>query len=167
MHTKPFDQAFKYLVEQDPESLLLRLGAPQPGEQELAHSAKALACIDNEVKQREMSLHFLLLGGLRYNRADLLELMGRGNMIPLEQLKESGFYQMILQEGREEGELQGIREMLCLLATHRFPGISLEADLARIHNADDLKQLGLELEPLPNTEALRQRLAQLITSGNR
>src|SRR5438128_94533 len=33
MNTKPYDQAFKFLAEQDPESLLLLLGAIEPGEQ--------------------------------------------------------------------------------------------------------------------------------------
>ena len=33
MTTKPYDQAFKFLAEQDPESLLLMLGAIEPGEE--------------------------------------------------------------------------------------------------------------------------------------
>ncbi len=32
MSTKPYDQAFKYLAEQDPETLLLLCGAIRPGE---------------------------------------------------------------------------------------------------------------------------------------
>lgn len=33
MATKPYDQAFKFIAEQDPESLLLMLGAIEPDEQ--------------------------------------------------------------------------------------------------------------------------------------
>jgi hypothetical protein len=33
MSTKPYDQAFKFLAEQDPEALLLLLGAIEPDEQ--------------------------------------------------------------------------------------------------------------------------------------
>jgi hypothetical protein len=33
MNTKPYDQAFKFLAEQDPEALLLLLGAIEPDEQ--------------------------------------------------------------------------------------------------------------------------------------
>ncbi|MGH9831422.1 MAG: hypothetical protein ACRD9Y_00320, partial [Blastocatellia bacterium] len=32
MATKPYDQAFKFLAEQDPEALLLMLGAIEPDE---------------------------------------------------------------------------------------------------------------------------------------
>ena len=108
-----------------------------------------------------MSLHFLMLGGLRYNRADLLDLIGRKSMIPLEQLKESSFYQVIeeegmkkglmkgREEGREEGELKGVKEMFSLFAASRFPGCDCEAELDRVHDIEALKQLSLELHSLP------------------
>jgi predicted transposase YdaD len=74
--------------------------------------------------QQELSLHFLLLGGLRYNREDLLELLGRKSMIPIEQLRESSFYQYILEEGRQEGHQAGhqagVRDTLRLLLERRF-----------------------------------------------
>ncbi len=49
MNTKPYDQAFKFLAEQDPEALLLMLGAIEPGEQ-----------VTIELLPREISLPALL-----------------------------------------------------------------------------------------------------------
>jgi len=83
-------------------------------------------------EQQELSLHFLLLGGLRYNREELLELLGRKSMIPIEQLRESSFYQYILEEGREEGA----RRMLRPLLEQRF-GALPDWATKRIEDADE------------------------------
>jgi predicted transposase YdaD len=79
---------------------------------ELEKSAGNLGDVVDEVERRELSLHFLLLGGLRYNKADLLELVTRESMIPLEQLRESSFYQYIVEEGLKEGVEKGLRKGL-------------------------------------------------------
>ena len=71
--------------------------------------AKLLAQIPDEDNQRELSLHFLVLGGLRYNPEEILDLIGRSSMIPLEQLKESSFYQYIVKEGLKEGREKGLK----------------------------------------------------------
>jgi predicted transposase YdaD len=98
----------------------LMKGAPE----DLELGARRLAEVSEASEQQELSLHFLLLGGLRYNREDLLELLGRKSMIPIEQLKESSFYQYILEEGRQEGHQAGhqagVRDTLRLLLEQRF-----------------------------------------------
>jgi predicted transposase YdaD len=72
------------------------------GPKELEIGAQRLGDVPDEGQRRELGLHFLLLAGLRYNRDAILELIGREGMIPLEQLKESSFYQYIAEEGRQE-----------------------------------------------------------------
>jgi hypothetical protein len=103
-------------------------------------------------------MHFLMLGGLRYNRVDLLELIGGKSMIPLEQLKESSWYQFVA----EEGKLENAREMLRMLAAKRFPGFKLGEELDRIHNLDALQRLGLEVYDLPDAETLKRRIDELV-----
>ncbi|MFQ3640593.1 MAG: DUF4351 domain-containing protein, partial [Chloracidobacterium sp.] len=54
----------------------------------------------------------LVLGGLRYDIEELIGVLGGTAMIRLEQLRESSVYQMILQEGRAEGLVQGFERGL-------------------------------------------------------
>jgi hypothetical protein len=128
------------------------------GREELEISAQRLAQVEDEGRRSEMGLHFLMLGGLRYNRVDLLELIGGKSMIPLEQLKESSFYQFILDEGR----LEDAREMLRMLAAKRFPGLKLGEELDRIHDLAALRRLGLEVSDLPDAETLKRRIDELV-----
>ena len=90
-------------------SLLPFVPLMQGGAAELEAGARALGEVADEGQRRELSLHFLLLGGLRYNREDILELVGRESMIAIEQLKESSFYQYIVEEGLREGIEKGIQ----------------------------------------------------------
>jgi hypothetical protein len=105
-----------------------------------------------------MGMHFLMLGGLRYNRVDLLELIGGKSMIPLEQLKESSWYQFVA----EEGGLKSTREMLRMLAAKRFPGLKLGEELDRIHDLSALQRLCLEVSDLPDSETLKRRIDELV-----
>ena len=89
------------------DSLLPFVPLMRGGLNELEASARRLAATGEESRKQELSLHFLLLGGLRYNPQELLDLIGRETMIPLEQLKESSFYQYIMNEGRVEGRVEG------------------------------------------------------------
>ncbi|MEP7341268.1 MAG: hypothetical protein ABI977_26295, partial [Acidobacteriota bacterium] len=94
--------------------------------EEVETGVEAVRAIRDEALRRESALHFVMLGGLRYDRFDLLEMIGRKGMISLEQLRDSSFYQFILEEGetkgialgREEGREQGREETLkSMLAT--------------------------------------------------
>jgi hypothetical protein len=73
-----------------------------------------------------------MLGGLRYNRVDLLELIGRKSMITR------------------------------TLAAKRFPGFKLGEELDRIHNLDALQRLGLEVSDLSGAETLKRRVDELV-----
>ncbi len=136
------------------------------GREELEISAQQLAQVPDESRRSEMGMHFLMLGGLRYNRVDLMELIGRKSMITLEQLKESSFYQFVVEEGRDEGRQEGglktARKMLRMLAAKRFPGLKLGEEVDRIHDLDALERLGLEVSDLPDAEALKRRIAELV-----
>lgn len=134
------------------------------GRTELEASAHALRNVTNEPLQREMALHFVMLGALRYNPVELLELIGRATMIPLEQLKESSFYQLILQEGREEERREGLKALadaFRLLAATRFPGIQLGDEVEAIRDLGKLRGLCHELEQIPDEATLHRRIAEL------
>ncbi|MFQ3583025.1 MAG: DUF4351 domain-containing protein [Chloracidobacterium sp.] len=78
----------------------------------LAKAAERLQSVTDEGQQQELQLHFLVLGGLRYDIEELIGVLGGTAMIRLEQLRESSVYQMILQEGRAEGLVQGFERGL-------------------------------------------------------
>jgi predicted transposase YdaD len=139
------------------------LMAGGPGE--LEEGAGRLRDVEDERRRREMALHFVMLGGLRYNRLDLLELVGRKGMIPLEQLRESSFYQFILDEGRKEG-LAATADMFRLLAGKRFPGIELGPEVEAVGDPEALRGLSHELDAMPDPDALRRRLAELAAGAN-
>jgi len=105
----------------------------------LEAGARRLALVPTPTRRQELSLHFLMLGGLRYNLNDLLDLIGRETMIPIEQLKESSFYQYILREGREEGRAEGRAEggasLLLGLIQRRFGDVSDDV-VQKIKRAD-------------------------------
>jgi predicted transposase YdaD len=194
------------------ESLLPFVPLMRGGQAEIEAGAARLGGIADERKQRELSLHFLVVGGLRYNREDLLDLIGRKGMIPLDQLKESSFYQFIVEEGLEEGRkkgleegreeglkegrneglkegrneglkegrneglkegrneglkegrAQGVAETLNKLVAKRFPNLNVTAEIEDIHDVSALQDLCLAVADLPDPEALRARLAQVIKS---
>jgi hypothetical protein len=79
------------------ESLLPFVPLMQGGEEELEQGARALGEIKDEIRRREVALHFVMVGSLRYRRDDLLDLMRRTNMVvPIELLRQSEMYQSIL-----------------------------------------------------------------------
>jgi len=155
------------------ESLLPFVPLMEGGQAELETGARRLGIVADERRRRDLSLHFLVLGGLRYNHEDLLDLIGRTSMIPLEQLKESSFYQFIakeglkegLQQGLQQGEIKAAAEILRLLAAKRFPELRLGAEVERIHDVAALQQLCLEINDLPDATALEQRVAELAASS--
>lgn len=172
-----------------PATEMLRLQRPallpfvplmKGGKKELNTGARRLRQVKNDAQRREMALHFILLGALRYNHADLLELVSRNAMINRELLRESSFYQAIVEEGRQEGRVQGAREgrqqglqqglqqelsdlkeLFSQLASQRFPRLRLGKDLERINDLAALRRLFLELHSLPDGATLRRRIAAL------
>ena len=141
-------------------------------EEELRASAKLLRKVKEERKQCELGLYLWVLGGLRYNPADLLDLIGRESMIPLEVLKESPTYEFLINEGKDrwkeegirEGEIKSAAETLSLLIAKRFPRMKATQKIKRIRDAALLRQLCLEVIELPDAAALRKRLDVVIKS---
>lgn len=132
------------------------------GQEELEMIARALGQVTDEPLRQRLSLHFVMVGSLRYNRDDLLDLLGRTTMVPLHILKETPFYQSIREEGREEGKREKTIEMFLKLATNRFPGLKVGDELKQIRDLAALEQLCLELDRIPDEAALRIRLSALI-----
>jgi len=89
-------------------------------------------------------------------------------------LKETPFYQSILEEGREEGRKEayeknfeeGRRRMMIKMfrefAVKRFPGLELGVELEQVCDIEALEQLCLSLDQIPDEATLRSRLAALI-----
>ncbi len=137
-------------------------------------SVRRLREIKDEQKRRDLGLHFLTLGGLRYNREDLLDLIVERGMIPFKEFRRSSFYQMILDEGREEGrtegetkgEIKGAAKTLLLLIKSRFPKLRVNQQIKRIQDAKTLENLSVELLKMKDGETLKRRLAEILKSGN-
>jgi predicted transposase YdaD len=105
------------------------------GQLELEAAAIKLRQVADERARIELAQHLVMLGGLRYNPHEILELVGRKSMILLQELRESSYYQMILAEGREKGR-QATTDLFRLLAGTRFPGIELGAELETVQDLD-------------------------------
>ena len=91
-------------------------------------------------------------------------------MIPLEQLKKHpGFYQFILEEGRQEGRQEGqqegrrqaIIEFFRQLVAKRFPSLQLGAEVEAVKHPELLELLACELNEIPDSEALQRKLSEL------
>lgn len=82
---------------------------------------------DGDVR-RELLVRFTLLGGLRYDKMELLKLVEERSMETLDDLSASSFYQFIveeglrkgLEEGLEKGEGRGETKLLRRLLERRF-----------------------------------------------
>ena len=83
-------------------------------------------------------------------------------MIPLEQLRESSFYQYILGEGRAKGEAKGEAKALRMLVAKRFPRLNIAKEIARIHDAAVLQQLFADALEVKTAAELRKCLAKYI-----
>lgn len=104
-------------------------------------------------------------------------------MISLEQLRDSSFYQFILEEGqekglvlglekglkegREEGREEAIKSMLAttadyfrLVADKRFPGIQLGHEVEAVGDPAALLRLCGEMDSIADAETLRRQLAE-------
>jgi hypothetical protein len=82
-------------------------------------------------------------------------------------LKETPFYQFIreeaFEEGFEEGERRVLIEVSRKLAAKYFPDLEIGEELEQFRDLVALEQLCLDLYHIPNADALRARLAALIT----
>jgi predicted transposase YdaD len=62
-------------------------------------------------------------------------------------LRESSTYQAILEEGRAEGRVEGLRSLLLELGTQRFgqPSAAVETELTALHDAAAIARIGQRL----------------------
>jgi predicted transposase YdaD len=151
------------------ETILPFVPLMQGGEEALLESAERLCDVQDETKRREMALHFLVLGGLRYNHVDLLELVGGTKMISLHDLRDSSIYQMILLEGQTKGLQQGTaaaEHALRRLAINRFPGIELATELSEIHDLEKMSSLVEEILQFDSAAALNSRIKEIAARKN-
>ena len=143
------------------------------GEAELEQAARALGQVADDMRKRQLALHFVVVGGLRYNKDYLYDLIGRLTMIPIHAYRESSVYQFILEEGREEGLERGLEkgkretlaDMLQRMAQRRFPDFKLGAEVERVRDLKALEDLCLDLDALPDEAALRAQLQALAVNG--
>jgi hypothetical protein len=131
------------------------------GEQLLEPCARALGKVRQRRKREALAMHFVVLGGLRYNPENLYDLIGRLTMIPIQALRESSVYQFILAEGKRET----LTEMLQRMAHNRFPGIQLGEELAQVSDLEALENLCVTLYTLPDEAALHAQLKALAANG--
>jgi predicted transposase YdaD len=92
------------------------------------------------------AVEFLTFSGLRYdkNQFNFLLEAARMRILTEEMLKESSFYQMILEEGIEKGmekATSGLRNAIREVVSSRFPGPVDLAALDQIKDIDRLQQI--------------------------
>ncbi len=135
------------------------------GEAELEQAARALGQVADDLRKRQLALHFVVVGGLRYDKDYLYDLIGRLTMIPIHAYRESSVYQFILDEGRTTGQRELLTDMLQRMAQRRFPDFMLGAEVERVHDLKALEDLCLDIDALPDEAALRAQLQALVVNG--
>lgn len=127
-------------------------------------STRGISKVVDELRRRELALHFYMLGSLRYPAADVLEMIERYGMVPLHKLKESPGYQNILGEGIEIGIEKGRQVMEKVLLDKiemQFPGFDLKSDLDRVTDLQALEQLYFSISQFADAEELRAKVNEL------
>ena len=146
----------------------------------IADIARTIENIDDDQRQRELDLHFVILSGLRYTQHEFLEFLGSVNMIPItyELAKQSSTFRAMVkdvkQEARGEGRAEGLAEgrtvafaeLFRKLVAQRFPDLKIGAELDRIPTAEALEQLCLQVNTIKNSKVLLQQITQLIETSN-
>ncbi len=151
---------------------------------EVETGASLIAEITDEKKQSEIGLYFIVLGGLRYNRLELLELLGSTNMLTYEHVKDSSTLRYFTRQARKEARLKGqaeglakgraeglakgraktLADLLNIAVRERFPDVQLHDRLNLILEADDMQTLILELHRFKTANALMRRMAELLAA---
>lgn len=128
------------------------------------------AQVEDEQLRRDLFSHLVVLGGLRFSREQLLELLGReGMFIAPEKLRDSSIVQMWIEEGLQQGLQQGLQEgqrvaLQNALLAHirkRFSDVpaTVEARIREIQDVDRLNQLLLDVDDIPDVVQLERRLS--------
>jgi predicted transposase YdaD len=140
------------------------------GEQHLTAIAQALSQLPDEDQRKDLSAYFAIMGGLRYDRTVLRQLLQEALMqIPMEDFRQSSIVQAWLEEGREEGAAKGraaaVYEMVRRAAARTFPPLQIGSELESITNLEALEDLCLTMHELPDAATLQARLLELMPSN--
>ncbi len=98
-------------MAQSNENLLPFIPLMRGGAEKMEQCAQALGQIEDEVRQRALSLHFVSMGSLRYNRDSIIQLLGRTTMQLDHILRETPYIQSIIAEVREEALAENRRQL--------------------------------------------------------
>jgi predicted transposase YdaD len=162
---KVWEMSARKILAMKRENLLPFVPLMRGGWEELEQGAARLNDVVDQGKKLELSSHFLSLGGLRYNRQELLDLVWRKTMIPWEQLQESSFVQFVMEKGQEKGRVEGraktFIEVIRELAAKRFPGLALGRELDAIQDVEVLHQLCLQVDDFADAASLQRRVREL------
>lgn len=137
------------------------------GREELQQAARTLRSIPDQPRRRKLTVDFLMLGSLRYQKPDLLNmLLGENNMlITRDVLRETPMYQDIMAEEREEGREEARRIFIDAIAgfvDRHFPGSPSIEEIGMIRDLTASKTLFLEMDQFSDLEVFRRRVLDLI-----
>lgn len=146
------------------ESLIPFIPLMDGKKEDTIQGLRELSAIADELRRRELAVHFLFLGSLRYSLEEVFEMIERYGMVPIDKLKESPAYQFILSTGIEQGIEKGRRaleEVLLDLIEKRFPGFELKAEIDCVHDIEALTQLCFKVDQIADANELRARVHEL------
>ena len=188
---KAWELSAEDALAQNNENLLPFIPLMRGGGEKMEQCAQALGRIEDETRQRALSLHFVSLGSLRYNRESIIQMLGRTTMQLDHILRETPYIQSIIAEVREEalaenrrqldealtearrqrdeaqqveqekGRRETLTKLLLGLAAKHFPGADLAPAIEQVSDLDQLETLLLDFDQIPDAETLRARLAEL------
>ena len=135
--------------------LLALMPLLRASEEQLTQAVERIA---REPDKEERAAELIMVAGLRYDvkeRVRLLEASMRG-IFNEEILKDSSYYQELVEIGREEGRQQGVRRSIRQIVASRFPNVDAMPDLDHIHDIerlDEILQIAVKAESAAEVKA--------------
>ena len=143
---------------------------------DLAEGAELIRDVEDENLRGELGFYFGAFSGVKYNLADLLEVVWRNRMDLMELIEESSFYHYVVEQVRnkvaaevrnevvEEVQIEMARNMLSQLIARRFPKVRVAKKLAQLNDVNMLQKLCLEFDEIQDEASLRKRLDKALKS---
>jgi predicted transposase YdaD len=115
-----------------------------------------------ELRNTELAAQFRLLGGLRYDKSQVADFLGKaGFMLSEEIIRESSFYRDILEEGLAKGRTEEARHAVAQVIAVRFPDLEAPTQGLAGLSLEALEFLLVVLLRVDDIEAARRELAYL------
>ncbi|MBI3209139.1 MAG: hypothetical protein HYZ37_09605, partial [Candidatus Solibacter usitatus] len=112
--------------------------------------------------RRQLFGEISVLGGLRYNQVEIVDLLGRFHMFLSEEiLRESVTIQMAEERGIEAGKLNEARNLMRLLLNQRFPGLLASARIDEITDLAKLEDLAAGVFAASKESEARAAIAKI------